>query len=158
MTPEAPAWALTMLARGRVGRLATADAAGRPLAVPVCYVFDGARCYSAVDAKPKRTRDLRRLANVRANPHVCLVVDRYDEDWSALAWVIVEGRAELLESGPEFGTAVDALVAKYPQYRTLPLARDAGAMLRITPSRILSWAANPDVTSGGPGGPSRPSG
>src|SRR2546426_974484 len=72
---EAPAWALALLRDARVGRLATADATGQPLVVPVCYVFDGTRCYSAVDAKPKRTRELRRLKNIAANPHVSLVVD-----------------------------------------------------------------------------------
>ena len=86
---RAPAWALALLRDARVGRLATADAAGRPLVVPVCYVFDGARCYSAVDAKPKRTRELRRLKNISANPHVSLVVDVWDEDWSKLCWLIV---------------------------------------------------------------------
>ena len=69
---DAPAWALALLRDARVGRLATADADGRPLVVPVCYAFDGARCYSAVDAKPKRTRELRRLKNIAANPHVSL--------------------------------------------------------------------------------------
>lgn len=141
MRPDAPAWALEMLRDGRVGRLATADAAGRPLVVPVCYVFDGARCYSAVDDKPKRTRDLRRIANVRANPHVSLVVDRWDEDWAALAWVIVEGDADVLESGAEFTAAVDRLVDKYPQYRALGLDRERGTIVRIRVARVLSWAA-----------------
>ena len=136
---SAPAWARAFLRDARVGRLATADAAGHPLVVPVCYAFDGARCYSAVDAKPKRTRNLRRLSNIAANPHVSLVVDRWDEDWSQLCWVIVEGRAEVLTSGPEFSRAIDVLVAKYPQYRTLPLDRADGAVVAITPDRLLAW-------------------
>jgi len=142
-----------MLGAGRVGRLATADAAGRPLVVPVCYVFDGVRCYSAVDAKPKRTRNLRRITNVRANPQIALLVDRWDEDWAALAWVIVEGRADVLESGAEFTAAVDRLVAKYPQYRALGLDRERGLVLRIDVSRILSWAARPPaLRAAAPGG------
>jgi PPOX class probable F420-dependent enzyme len=136
---RAPAWALALLREGRVGRLATADAAGRPLVVPVCYVLEGARCYSAVDAKPKQTRNLRRLRNIAANPHVCLVVDVWDEDWSRLCWVMVEGRAEVLTSGPEFSGAIDRLVAKYPQYQALGLARTEGALVAITPERILAW-------------------
>jgi PPOX class probable F420-dependent enzyme len=139
VTLEAPAGALALLRDARVGRLATADAAGRPLVVPVCYVFDGTRCYSAVDAKPKRTRELRRLKNIAANPNVSLVVDVWDEDWSKLAWVIVEGRAEVLTGGEAFGRAVDLLVAKYPQYRGLPLDRAAGAVIAITPERVLAW-------------------
>jgi PPOX class probable F420-dependent enzyme len=134
-----PAWALALLREGRVGRLATADAAGHPLVVPVCYVFDGARCYSAVDAKPKQTRNLRRLRNIAANPHVSLVVDVWDEDWSRLCWVIVEGRAEVLTGGAEFGGAIDRLVAKYPQYRALGLDRRQGALVAITPERLLAW-------------------
>jgi PPOX class probable F420-dependent enzyme len=136
---SAPAWASAFLRDARVGRLATADAAGRPLVVPVCYVFDGTRCYSAVDAKPKRTRNLRRLSNIAENPKVSLVVDRWDEDWSQLCWVIVEGRADVLTSGPEFSRAIDLLVAKYPQYRALPLDRAAGAVVAITPGRVLAW-------------------
>jgi PPOX class probable F420-dependent enzyme len=134
-----PAWALALLRDARVGRLATADAAGRPLVVPVCYAWDGARCYSAVDAKPKQTRHLRRLKNIAANPYVSLVVDVWDEDWSRLCWVIVEGRAEVLGGGADFTRAIDLLGAKYPQYATLKLDRDAGAVIAITPERVLSW-------------------
>ena len=141
MTGAAPEWALAMLRDGRVGRLATADAAGRPLVVPVCYAFDGRRCYSAVDAKPKRTRRLRRLANVEANPHVSLVVDRYDEDWTRLAWVILEGRAAVLREGEEFTRAIDLLTAKYAQYQTMGLDRRSGAVIAITPDRLLAWRA-----------------
>ena len=141
VTRQAPAWALALLREARVGRLATADAAGRPLVVPVCYVFDGDRCYSAVDAKPKRTRELRRLKNIAANPHVSLVVDVWDEDWSRLCWVIVEGRAEVLTAGAPFTAAIDLLAAKYPQYDRLPLDRAGGAVIAITPLRLLTWKA-----------------
>jgi PPOX class probable F420-dependent enzyme len=137
----APAWALALLREARVGRLATADAAGRPLVVPVCYAFDGARCFSAVDAKPKQTRNLRRLKNIAANPHISLVVDVWDEDWSRLRWVIVEGRAEILHAGADFARAIDLLVAKYPQYRTLTLDRASGAVIAIRLERVLSWRA-----------------
>jgi len=139
LTLQAPAWALALLRDARVGRLATADAAGRPLVVPVCYAFDGARCYSAVDAKPKSTRNLRRLKNIAANPHVSLVVDVWDEDWSKLCWVIVEGRAEVLTTGADFTRAIDQLVAKYPQYRAMGLDRAEGAVIALTPARVLAW-------------------
>lgn len=139
MTLEAPEWALEVLRDARVARLATADHAGRPLVVPVCYAFDGTLVYSAVDAKPKRTRALRRLRNIAENPHVSLCVDEYAEDWSRLRYVIVEGTADVLESGEEFARAVDLLTSKYPQYQALALPRTSGAMVRITPSRILCW-------------------
>ena len=138
---QAPAWALALLRDARVGRLATADGAGRPLVVPVCYVFDGARCYSAVDAKPKQTRNLRRLKNIADNPQVSLVIDQWDEDWSRLRWVIVEGRADVVQTGVDFARAIDLLVAKYPQYQALPLDRAGGAVIAVTPHRVLAWRA-----------------
>ena len=139
MTDDAPAWALELLRAARVGRLATASRDGRPLVVPLCYVFDGGCVYSAVDAKPKRTRELRRLRNIADNPRVSLVVDEYDEDWTRLRYVIVEGHADVLTDGDEYGRAVDLLTAKYAQYRTLALARDSGLVIRIVPDRLLHW-------------------
>ena len=143
MTVDAPAWALALLREARVGRLATADAAGRPLVLPVCFVFDGEALYSAVDDKPKRTRQLRRLRNVAENPHVSLIVDHWDEDWSRLCWVLVEGTADVLTSGAVFGRAVDGLREKYPQYRAMDLPRERGAVVRVRPGRVLAWRAAP---------------
>ena len=141
--PEsAPAWALAMLRDARVGRLGTADAAGRPLVVPVCFAFDGAALYSAVDDKPKRTRALRRLRNVGENPQASLLVDVWDEDWTRLAWVSVEGRADVLTAGADFVRALEALRAKYPQYRTMNLEAD-GAVLRVRVEHVRSWRATP---------------
>jgi len=136
-----PAWATQLLSQSRVARLGTADRAGRPLVVPVCYVFDGRACFSAIDAKPKRVaaRDLRRVRNIEQNPRVSLVVDHYDEDWSRLAWVIVEGRADLVTDGPARAMAVDLLLAKYAQYRTMGLDREGATIIRIAPDRALAW-------------------
>ena len=136
-----PPWASALLRESRVARLGTADAAGRPLVVPVCYVFDGRACFSALDAKPKRVEAgaLRRVRNIAANPRVSLVVDRWDEDWSKLLWVIVEGRAELLTAGVERAAAVDLLREKYAQYRALGLDREAAPVIRIMPERALAW-------------------
>jgi len=138
---DLPAWAEEMLRSARVGRLATADAAGRPLVVPVCYAFDGETVYSAIDAKPKRAtgRGLRRIRNIEENPHVSLVVDEYDEEWARLRYVIVEGQAALLTGGEVFGRAVDLLRGKYPQYRAMGLDRAAGLVIAIAPARFLSW-------------------
>lgn len=142
MNEPPPAWALAMLREARVGRLATADATGRPLVVPVCFIFDGAALYSAVDDKPKRTRALRRLRNVAENPQACLLVDLWDEDWTRLAWVRVDGRADVLAGGPAFERAIGELRAKYPQYRTMELERD-GAVLRVRAERVRAWRAAP---------------
>jgi len=139
VTVEAPSWAVELLRTARVGRLATVGGDGRPLVVPVCYAFDDARIYSAVDPKPKRTRELRRLRNIAANPQVSLVVDEYDEEWTRLRYVIVEGHADVLTDGADFAHAIDLLIAKYPQYHALGLARDAGAVIRLVPDRLLHW-------------------
>ena len=142
MSAELPPAAAELLRESRVARLGTADRAGQPLVVPVCYVFDGRACFSAIDAKPKRVapRALRRVRNIADNPRVSLVVDRYDEDWSQLCWVIVQGRADILGEGPERALAVDLLRAKYPQYRAMGLDRDTAIVIRISPERTTFWS------------------
>jgi PPOX class probable F420-dependent enzyme len=140
MAEAAPAWALAMLREARVGRLATADASGRPLVVPVCFVFDDSAIYSAVDDKPKRTRALRRLRNVTENPQASVLVDVWDEDWTRLAWVAVDGHADVLAAGDAFTRALGLLRDKYAQYRAMPLERD-GAVLRVRADRVRAWRA-----------------
>ena len=142
MSAELPPAAAELLRESRVARLGTADRAGQPLVVPVCYVFDGHACFSAIDAKPKRVapRALRRVRNIADNPQVSLVVDRYGEDWSQLRWVIVQGRADILGEGPERALAVDLLRAKYPQYRAMGLDRDTAIVIRISPERTTFWS------------------
>jgi PPOX class probable F420-dependent enzyme len=127
-----PAIAEERFAAARVGRLATVTAAGRPHVVPVCFVLSGGRIFTAVDAKPKVTSSLARLENVRATGRASLLVDHYEEDWSALWWVRVDGVAEVVESA----AAIDALAGKYEQYRT---ARPAGPVIAIAPDRWRSW-------------------
>ena len=127
-----------MVRTARVGRLATASASGQPLVVPVCFAVVDESIYSAVDLKPKRTRELRRVRNVRENPNVSLVVDEYHEDWTRLRWVMVEGTARVAD-GTERGRALAALVAKYPQYAQMDLERTAGDVLAITPVRVVAW-------------------
>jgi PPOX class probable F420-dependent enzyme len=129
--------ARTRFAAARVARLATADAAGRPHLVPVAFVVAGGTIYSATDAKPKRTRALRRLANVRENPAVSLLVDHWDEeDWSALWWARADGRGRVLApDDPEAGLAIDLLRERYPQQR------DAGEVLAVEVERWSGWSA-----------------
>ena len=120
------------LALARVGRLATVTAAGRPHVVPVCFALAGGRVVTAVDAKSKVTTELTRLENVRATGRASLLVDHYEEDWSELWWVRVDGVAEVIRSE----SAIDALAEKYAQYRT---ARPAGPVIAIAPERWRSW-------------------
>lgn len=143
MSADLPPWAAELLRESRVGRLATADRAGRPLVVPVCYAFDGRACFSAVDAKPKRVpaRMLRRVRNIEANPQASLVVDRYDEDWSRLCWVIVQGRADVLTGGPEGAAALALLRAKYAQYRAMALDAVTTPVIRVMAERVMLWRA-----------------
>jgi len=137
MTPEA---ARERFAAARVARLATADADGRPHLVPMVFVLAGETIYSAVDAKPKRTDRLRRLANAAANPRVALLADHYDDaDWTALWWVRADGVARVLAPEDEEAVrAVDRLVARYAQYRE---ARPHGPVLAVDVERWSGWSA-----------------
>jgi PPOX class probable F420-dependent enzyme len=107
----------------------------------VCFAVGGDVLVTAVDAKPKKdlSRPLRRVRNIGENPRVALVVDEYDEDWSRLRWVMVEGRATILRGGAEHAAALEVLMAKYVQYRSMRLAETAGAVITIAPDRILHW-------------------
>ncbi|GAA2625345.1 TIGR03668 family PPOX class F420-dependent oxidoreductase [Paractinoplanes durhamensis] len=119
----------------RVARLATAGADLKPHLVPIVFAIDGDTIYSAVDGKPKRSRELRRLANIAANPQVSVLVDHYDEDWTQLWWVRADGVARILDKSPE---AVAELRDKYPQYHQISLD---GPYLEITVERWSSWVA-----------------
>jgi len=141
MTPAIDAPVRRFILAARVARLATADAAGAPHVVPVCYAFDGERFYFVVDDKPKApaARPLKRLRNIRDNPRVALVIDRYSEDWTALAWVLVSGTASLVAAQREYAQALALLHERYAQYRSMPLAFERNPMVRITPGRIRAW-------------------
>src|SRR2546427_7438855 len=101
------------LGEARVARLATADASGKPHVVPISFVIQGEKLFFAVDAKPKRTIDLKRLRNIAANPSVSVLLDHYEEDWSRLWWVRVDGTARVLTDSTEADRAIDLLVSKY---------------------------------------------
>jgi PPOX class probable F420-dependent enzyme len=126
------------LAAARVGRLATVRPDGGPHVVVCCFVVEGDRVWTAVDAKPKSGAPLQRLANVRANPRASLLVDHYEEDWEALWWVRVDGTAAVLESGNAEERAIAALTARYPQYER---ARPPGPVIAIAIERITGWSA-----------------
>ncbi len=127
------------LEAGRVGRLASADASGRPHVVPVCYALIQSAVYFTIDEKPKSRPGarLKRLSNLRANPFAALVVDRYDEDWSRLGWVMVQGRAEILDSGPEHDQAQARLRARYPQLAAMRIEPLPVVAVRI--DHAASW-------------------
>jgi PPOX class probable F420-dependent enzyme len=125
----------------RVGHLATSDAAGVPHNVPLCFWFDGARFYFAIDAKPKRGRALalRRMRNIAANPNVALIVDHYEEHWNNLAYVLVNGRAAVVDDREEYLLALRGLRDKYPQYRTMALSIENNPVVRIDSTHVHVW-------------------
>ena len=133
-------WVRDALASARVARLGTVDADGAVRLVPVCFAVVGEWVVSAVDHKPKRTGQLRRLDDMRSAGAATVLVDHYAEDWSQLWWVRVRGRADVLESGVDREAALDALVAKYEQYRDV---RPAGSVWRVATDELRWWRATP---------------
>ncbi|MEV4186367.1 TIGR03668 family PPOX class F420-dependent oxidoreductase [Streptosporangium canum] len=121
----------------RVARLATADARGRPHLVPVTFDLDGDTVAFAVDHKPKRTTDLRRLRDIAANDRVCLLVDHYDDDWTRLWWVRADGRARVAGDGPDRERALARLAERYPQYRDRP---PRGPVVLIAVESWTGWS------------------
>jgi PPOX class probable F420-dependent enzyme len=128
------------LDHARVAHLATADGLGTPHVVPVCFCLSEKSLYITVDEKPKRSdRPLKRLRNIQENPAVAVTADRWDEDWTRLAWVMLRGHADILARGAEHGRAQDQLRQRYQQYRTMDLAALPVIAVRI--ERVLSWGA-----------------
>jgi PPOX class probable F420-dependent enzyme len=131
---DLPAWAQELLESARVARLALLDEEDLPRLLPVTFaVWEGA-IWSAIDQKPKRTAEPARVRRLRRRPEAALLVDRYDDDWTRLAWLELRGPVSVEPLGP----ALEALVAKYPQYVE---ARPQGPLLRMAPGRFTYWRA-----------------
>jgi PPOX class probable F420-dependent enzyme len=120
-----------------VARLATISAQTRPHLVPIVFVVSGEVIYTSVDAKPKTTTALRRLANIAANPAVTVLVDRYGDDWTQLWWARGDGDARIAE-GAEAEAAIRRLTARYPQYERQP---PPGPVIAIDVARWSGWSA-----------------
>ncbi len=131
------------VAVARVAHLATATPDGVPHNIPLCFWFDGAHFYFAIDEKPKRGagRELKRMRNIAANPRVALIIDHYEEDWTSLAYVLVHGRAAVVEDHEEYMLALRNLRHKYRQYQVMALNPDNNPLVRIEPERIHVWGA-----------------
>lgn len=135
---------------GRVGHLATADAAARPHVIPVCYAIVGDSLYITIDEKPKRREfPLKRLRNILENPRTAFIVDRWDEDWHRLGWLMLRGCGEVLYEGDEHDRAQAVLIDRYPQYRPMRLAELPVIAIRI--ERVTAWG---NLSSGDLGGSS----
>jgi PPOX class probable F420-dependent enzyme len=127
----------------RVARLGTLAPDGRLHLVPICFAVADDTLYTSVDSKPKRSRALQRLENVRANAEVCVLVDEWHEDWSLLWWVRLRGRARVLEEGEEEARAHALLRAKYEQYAADPL----GPVIAVDLAERRAWSASGTVAS-----------
>ena len=129
---ELPERAFDLVKAARRAVLATIDASGRPHAVPVCFALRGLEVVTAVDHKPKRSVRLGRVGNVDRTGVATLLIDRWDEDWTRLAWVMIRGRARVEPPG----TAVDELQRRYEQYREQP---PEGPVIVLAPDRVTWW-------------------
>ncbi len=132
----------TFLESSRVARLASIGPAGIPHAVPICFALDGTTLASALDEKPKTVAqsNLQRVRNIRSNPAVSVLIDRYTERWDDLAWVRIDGQATLVMPGSDgHRRAVCALRDKYDQYATHAI--DDYPVIAITPDKVVSWGA-----------------
>ena len=139
------------LSRARQGVLATIARQGRPRLVPICFVLDDEDgradlpvLYSVIDDKPKASPDPHRLGRVRdlvRAPHASVLVARWDEEWSRLGWLRVDGRGTILEAHSsgyaEHRRAVDLLRSKYPQYASHRL--EERPVIRIAIEVARSW-------------------
>lgn len=127
-----------LVEKAPVGRLATVAPDGRPHLVPLCFVLHGETLFSAVDHKPKRSPRLQRLTNLGYESRCALLVDRYDDDWSQLWWIRLDGRGRVSTDTAERESALRLLAAKYPQYDARP---PDGAVLAVDIGRWTGWSA-----------------
>ncbi len=133
---ELPDWAAELLETTPVGHLAFLDADGHPRVQPITFALLDDTLVTAIDAKPKKTQTPARVKRLQANPKSTLTVDRYDDDWTRLAWVQILATARITDVHDQ---ARAALQARYPQYAHTPLT---GPLITLTPLRILCWRAS----------------
>ena len=122
-----------------VARLATVGRDGRPHIVPITFALDDDTIYFAVDFKPKKTADLQRLRNIEANPSVSVLVDHYEDDWTKLWWVRVDGGARIVIDGAVFEKGIALLTQRYAPYRSV---RPVGPVVAIAVERMTGWSAS----------------
>lgn len=137
---ELPSWARRLLEEARVGHLGLIDGEGKPRVLPVTFAVVDGFVWSAVDHKPKRRpgEELARVRWLRERPESALTVDRYDDDWSGLAWLQMIGTTAVVEAAGH-DHVLAALAKRYPQYRDRP---PGGPLLRLAVDRTLCWRAS----------------
>jgi PPOX class probable F420-dependent enzyme len=135
---ELPEWASTLIAHARVAHLGLLDEHDRPRVQPITFARVDDALYTAIDDKPKRKpgRDLARVRRLERNPRASITVDRYDDDWTRLAWVQATGTVTIEDVGD---APLAALQARYPQYEKQP---PGGPLLKLTPELVIWWRAS----------------
>jgi PPOX class probable F420-dependent enzyme len=125
----------------KIARMATVDKSGKPLVLPICYAYDGNCIYTPIDKKPKRVSaiQLKRIKNIVNNPNVSVVIDRYYEDWTRIAYIIIHGTAVVIDSGQEYRESLRILSEKYHQYKRMKLSQLGLPVIKIIPNRFTSW-------------------
>ena len=131
------AWQERLLEDERSGVLGTIARSGLPQLVPVCYAMVGGAIAIAIDEKPKRGGTLARVRNIARDARATLLVDHYEERWERLAWLRLEGDADVLERGAKWPQALDALRRRYPRYRGMAL--EGLPLIRLRPTRVVGW-------------------
>lgn len=130
-------WAQDLIRESRVAILGTIDAQGRPHLVPVCFAEVDGQYVIAVDEKPKRPGTLARVRNINRDPRCTLLFQRYDDDWTRLAWVRIEGQSSIVTRGADAPEALASLRDRYPQYQLMDL--EPRELIVVTPARTVSW-------------------
>ncbi len=132
-------WESNFVENQRVARLTTIDTQGWPHTIPIVFGFDGKNFFTPLDDKPKRVRKerLQRVLNINYNNKVAIIFDVYDENWNKLAWVLIRGNAEILNSGPEYAKGVSLLNSKYSQYKEMPLS--GSQLICVQTIKVTSW-------------------
>lgn len=130
-------WHLALIAETPVARLATLNADGSPHVVPVCFAYHAGEFVIAVDEKPKREGRLARITNIERDPRATLLIDRYDDDWTKLAWIRIDCLGAVEERGGAQPAALAALRARYRQYTSMDL--EARPLLRLKPRKARAW-------------------
>jgi len=146
MTSKIPGSTINLLIeRHPVARLATLDPRQNIHQVPIVFARHKDIIWSPVDGKPKTGGELARVRNLRKNPQASLLLDCYEQDWSSLWWIRIEGIASIVEAVSEtdahIADVIHALRRKYPQYQEIPVLRKPATLIAIQPTKMTSWCA-----------------
>ena len=140
-----------LLDRHPVGHLATLDTNNKIYQVPVVFVRHAGIFWSPVDGKPKSGGELARVRNVRNNPNVSLLLDSYEQDWSRLWWIRIEGSANIIQAGVDTDAQITAVVRalrrKYPQYQNISVLREPATLIAISPTQVSNWCVDTGTLS-----------